>query len=144
MSDAFSATNPLISAAAALRRAGALAPLIGQQLPALLPRCSASGFPGLANRLTGKTLFELSTIAELRDLHDVVEIAAARETVRRSDWVPMRCIDGYEEFEQITRWERTPRGDALMAIGVEMRAVIDLAAQTLALQKAAQFLGRDH
>lgn len=143
MSDAFTATDALITAAAALRRAGALAPLIRQRLPVLLPQCSASGFPGLANRLSGKALFELSTIAELRDLHDVVEIAAGRETVRRSDWVPTRCIDGCEEFEEITRWEKTPRGEAVAAIGCELRAVIDLAAQTHALCAAAQILGPD-
>jgi hypothetical protein len=141
MSDAFTATDPLITAAAALRRASALAPLVRQRLPALLPLCSSIGFPGLANRLTGKTLFDLATIAELGDLCDVIETAVVRGTRRRTDWIAVRCIDGYEEFEEIARLERTPTGEALAAIAAELRAVIDLAAQTHALLAAAQILG---
>lgn len=120
---------------------GAPAPSRRSFSTGMLPRCSSTGFPSLALRLSGRSLFELPTIAELRDLHDAVEIAAGRETVRRSDWVPVRCIDGYEEFEEIRLRERTPNGEALAAINSELRAVIDLAAQTLALRAAAQVFG---
>lgn len=143
MSDIFNTTDPLISAAAAIRHGEDLAPILRHRLRELLPNHPLHGLPDLASRLAAKALFEPRTVAALRHLLDVVEMAASREVYPQSEWIPVRCIHGFEEFEEVTCWYRTPKGDALGEIGSRLRILIRHVAQTNALRKATELFSRD-
>jgi hypothetical protein len=75
MSDTFRTTDPMITAAAAIRRGGDLAPLLLNRLPELLPNYPFHRLPELISRLAGTELSEPETIRTLRRLLDEIEMA---------------------------------------------------------------------
>lgn len=144
MFDTIDANDPMSTTAAALRGAEALAPLLRHRMPLLLSGQAGEDCAGIADLLDDSTLFERSTLAALREFLVRIEDVIDGTFVERRVWVPVRCIDGHEEYEKITVRDRDPRGDALAAIAVELETVIELAARTVALRRAAKLLGRSN
>ncbi|MCU0230431.1 MAG: hypothetical protein MUC67_03520 [Acidobacteria bacterium] len=134
--------DPRSTAAAALTGAQKLAPVLRGTLPALLGQRRPDGLGVIADRMEGERLFDRFTLRALGTLAEEIDGAVERETAEQVDWVPMRCIDGDEEFEPVTVRRRTPRGDALAAIAAELRAVTGLVARTEALLVAERLIGR--
>jgi hypothetical protein len=142
MLDTINPNDPLSTAAAALQGAEDLVPLVRHRLPVLLPSQRAKDCARLAGMLDDQALFEQSTIAALRELLGTIKDAIEDRTDERQVWVPVRCIDGDEEFEPVTVRERDLRARALAAIAAELGPVIELAARTVALPRAAAILRR--
>lgn len=144
MFDFIDANDPLCMAAAAIGSAEGLAPFVRHRLPMLLAGEMGAGCARFADLLEQADLFERSTIAALREFLSSVDDALEATLVERRDWVPVRCLDGYEDYEEVTFWQSDARGDAIAAIAAELETVIELATRTVALRRAAELLGRRH
>lgn len=142
MSPTVNLSDPRSTAAAALSFAGELAPLVRGPVPVLLGRSSPEGLAALAENMEGEGIFDRAMRAELRGVLAEIEAATDRETRERVDWVPVRCIDGAEEFEPIVRQVRTRHGAALATVGERLGTLLALVERTEALLAAARFVRR--
>jgi hypothetical protein len=135
-------SDPRSTAAVALVLAGELAPLLRGPVPVLLDRAASGNLTALAMRMDRKAIFDRSMRDGLRDLLAEIEAATDRETRERVDWVPVRCIDGAEEFEPIVRQVRTRHGEALAKVGERLGLLLALVERTGALLAAERLLRR--
>jgi hypothetical protein len=86
----------------------------------------------IADLIDSPALLERSSLPVLRGFLARLDSVIDDAVVERIDWVPVRCVDGYEEWEEVTVRQRDPRGDAIIAIAAELERVIELAAKALA------------
>jgi hypothetical protein len=142
MFNVIDANDPLAVAAVAVGSAEGLAPIVRHRLPMLLAGDAGADCCRVADLLEQADLFERPTNAALREFLAALEDALEATFVERRDWVPVRCLDGYEDYEEVTIRRRDARGDAIAAIAAELETVIDPATRTVALRRAAELLGR--
>jgi hypothetical protein len=135
------ANDPFSTAAAALHGAEALAPLVRHRLPGLIADPVSDECSRVADLLDSPGLFERPSLAVLRGFLARLDAVIDELVIERRDWVPVRCVDGYEEFEEVTVRERDTRADAVIAIAGQLERVIELAARTVALRRAAALVG---
>jgi hypothetical protein len=89
-----------------------------------------------------KALFDRAMCADLRGLIAEIEAATDRETDEQIDWVPVRCLDGDEEFEPIIREVRSRHGEALAKVGERLGLLLAFVERTEALLAADRLLRR--
>jgi hypothetical protein len=142
MSHVVNFSDPRSTAAAALAIAGELAPLLRGPVPVLLDRAASEDLAALANRMERKALFDRAMCADLRGLIAEIEAATDRETDEQIDWVPVRCLDGDEEFEPIIREVRSRHGEALAKVGERLGLLLAFVERTEALLAADRLLRR--
>jgi hypothetical protein len=135
-------SDPRSTTAAALVLAGELAPLLRGPVPVLLDRSTSDDLAALAARMEREAIFDRAMRTDLRDLIAEIEAVTERETRQQVDWVPVRCIDGAEEFEPIVRHERSRHGDALAKVGERLGLLLAFVERTEALLVAERLLRR--
>jgi hypothetical protein len=142
MFDFIDPTNHLHTAALAIGTAEGLAPFVRHRLPMLLPDGGKEECATIADILVHGDIFKQATIVSLRDFLVKLDDVIDGTTVARREWAPVRCLDGYEDWQEVTIRGRTERGDAIAAIAAELERVIELTVQTAALRRACELLKR--
>lgn len=142
MFDIIDPRNHLHIAALAIGTAEGLAPFVRHRLPMLLPRGQTEECGTIADVLEQGDIFEQPTIASLREFVAMLDDVIDGTIVERRDWAPVRCLDGYEDWQEVIIRGRTERGDAIAAIAKELQLVIELTTHTVALRRACGLLKR--
>ena len=134
--------DPLSTAAAAMSLAKLLEPALTAAGRGRRGNAVAAALDCLAHGLEGPDLFEEGTVAALR--LRLAEIAAdvQRHTAPAVAWLPVRYVDGVEEFEPVNVTRRTPEGDALAAAGARIKTLIALIDRTRTLLAAEAAIGQ--